>query len=98
MVFLETSKRPSGTFVPSFRYDGMNVLEPDLLRYTRDMSMAFKTRAVAAKSSTKSGALAVGKNGKAKDPEMVKLARRAAGALKGPSGAKVVKAMGRKLP
>jgi hypothetical protein len=62
------------------------------------MSLAFKTRPVAAKSSTKSGTFAVGKTGKAKDPEMVKLARRAAGALKGPSGAKVVKAMGRKLP
>ncbi len=60
--------------------------------------MSFKTRAVTAKSSTKSGPVSVGKTGKAKDPEMVKLARRAAGALKGPSGTKVVKAMGRKLP
>jgi hypothetical protein len=59
------------------------------------MPMAFKTQTIAAKSSTKSGPVAVGKTGKAQDPEMVKLARRAAGALKGPSGAKVVKAMGR---
>jgi hypothetical protein len=35
---------------------------------------------------------------KKQNPEMVALSKKYAGALKGPSGAKVIKAMGRKPP